>query len=192
MRSISFLLHRFHRSQFLKANPGPYFSRPGRNGVDDTYDVVCLATENHIVSTQYWDEEEDARRIAGVIAAALNRYAGWHGLEEENLHEDLAYLLWHYPGPYKIHRDTCPMYGAFSEVRCQAANQTVVICPHDDYPGAMLRVATVIAHALEVLLRDYPFGVPRLSNHLRQKPMKAASGKRGGSVIQSRHSCSSR
>ena len=192
MTLIPFLLHRFRRSPFLKANPGPYCSRPGRNGVDDTYDVVCLATENHIVSTHYWEEEEDARRIADAITVALNRYAGWHGLEGESFHEDLAHLRWHYPGPYKIQRDICPMYGEFSEVRCPAADQTVVICPHDGWPREKHRVATVIAHALDLLLRDYPFAVPRLSNHLRQKPMNAASGKRGGSVIQSRHSCSSR
>ncbi len=34
-------------------------------------------------------------------------------------------------------------------------------------------------------------GGPRRWNTLTQKPRKAASGSRGGSVIQSRHSCSS-
>ena len=43
-------------------------------------------------------------------------------------------------------------------------------------------------HAILICRRTRPYGGPRRSYSLRQKPMNAASGSRGGSVIHSRHS----
>ena len=64
-------------------------------------------------------------------------------------------------------------------------------------PGPQLpSMSGVVVHGVWLIVADFDSfsspgdhdGGPRRSNHFRQKPRKAASGSRGGSVIQSRHS----
>ncbi|MCA9186158.1 MAG: hypothetical protein R3E01_36165 [Pirellulaceae bacterium] len=142
----------FAKSAFLKNCPGPYFYRPGREGVDDTYDVYCLASENHIISTYYWEAEEDARRIAGIVTAALNRQAGGCELDGEDFAEHLAYLRTNYPGPYRTYPDTCPLHGPFIGVWCGSTGDLVVLCVHVGKPTAARYTAAMIAHSLNALV----------------------------------------
>jgi len=56
---------------FLTRYPGPYAIRPSTEGVDLTFDVFCRTTDKLIIAARYWEAEEDARRVASVIALAL-------------------------------------------------------------------------------------------------------------------------
>ncbi|MEO1618705.1 MAG: hypothetical protein AAFV88_22840 [Planctomycetota bacterium] len=55
-----------------RAFPGPFEARAGRDGVDLTFDVVCITTEKTIVSARYWDARDEASSVAEVIVDALN------------------------------------------------------------------------------------------------------------------------
>jgi hypothetical protein len=54
MIAFASLLRVRHARRFLARYPGPYAYVSGRDGVDDTFDVICLTTERHIASSHYW------------------------------------------------------------------------------------------------------------------------------------------
>ena len=88
---------------FQQLFPGPYSIQPGTNGVDATFDIYCQTTGEHIISTDYWYEEERAQRDAAVIAIALEtmRHAPRRPAVAECLQLKLDAFQAEYPAPYE-------------------------------------------------------------------------------------------
>jgi hypothetical protein len=59
--------------QFLQRHPGPFFYERGRNGVDQTFDVICSASGAHVHSSGFWDDADNAESNAATVMLALNQ-----------------------------------------------------------------------------------------------------------------------
>ncbi len=52
----------------------PFWVRPGTDGVDETFDVVCRETGTVVAAFHYWYAEAEAKRQARQFTAALNSF----------------------------------------------------------------------------------------------------------------------
>jgi hypothetical protein len=141
------------KRDFQKRFPGPFTYFEGRDGVDDTFDVHCLTSDQTIVSTYYWDERQTALRQAAAISFALNAYL----LTSDTIMspEDAALLqqfLAEYPGPYRSEREFCEYRGP---------GYRIVSGPHDEhviavYGGYFHRQTRSIARMITQALNALP------------------------------------
>lgn len=53
---------------------GPFAYMPGKNGVDNTFDVICLCTGYLVAYSSYWEDRDNAEAIAYAMTFALNRH----------------------------------------------------------------------------------------------------------------------
>ena len=58
---------------FRKLYPGNFKVRPDRDGVDDSFHIICLRTGGFIASTKYWYAASHAHLRASVIAHCLSQ-----------------------------------------------------------------------------------------------------------------------
>ncbi|MCA9194593.1 MAG: hypothetical protein KDB03_22635 [Planctomycetales bacterium] len=140
---------------FLSKYPGPFDIRSSRDGVDDTFEIVCLVTNQVLASTYYWDEEE-ARYIEAMgIATALNFM-----LHEEMVLEEgsraLKQLLTDAPGPYSLKRGTCEYRGGYWAVACKHEKDGIIQCYGDFSDYANLAIAILIKKSLTYADRYLP------------------------------------
>lgn len=142
-----------YKRRFVQRYPGPFVFVPGVNGVDATFDVSCSWTNEHLVSTYYWDDREQGEQVAKLVTNALNHAGGWSG------HScDLAKAVDGYPGPFGVKSDFCPLYGEMVEVICQSTSDQVVAV-HEQSSNANPRL---IALHIAFSLTDY-------TSEMRQK-----------------------
>ncbi|GAB5407250.1 MAG: hypothetical protein Aurels2KO_54810 [Aureliella sp.] len=146
----------FATSIFRSNFPGPFDVQRSSDGVDNTYEVYCLATSRVVTACHYWDAEKDARRFAFAIAAALNF----------SLHEDLVTLegsrcladfLTQYSGAYRIRRGNCDYHGGFWDIHCSASDQSLAQC----YGGRLEYTPLIIACVIREALLEAGMYLPR-------------------------------
>ena len=112
--------------KFGKRFPGPFGYRPGEDGVDDTFDVSCMTTGEHIVSTYYWEEREHAELVAKVVTACLEiRRDEEHPLCSVSFDEGYRFLQL-YPGKIIVTPDECEGKGPFLDVKCSYNDSSIV------------------------------------------------------------------
>lgn len=66
------LTHETLTPEFLSRYPGPYCCQAGHDCVDETFDIFCLESDQHIAATYYWSERRACELVAHVICQALN------------------------------------------------------------------------------------------------------------------------
>ena len=98
----------FARKRFLRHCPGPYTYLSSRDGVDRTFDIYCLTTENYIVSTYYWEERKAAEATAATITAALNAFAGHPDTMPPESGPFIGWFVGAHPRPFGLRRGVCP------------------------------------------------------------------------------------
>lgn len=133
-----------HFTRFKRQFPGPYSIGRSHDGVDETYEVYCLASGRMIAATYFWDEEQRCQKIAQVLSLALNH----HFLALLLLPNDFALLAdfqAHYPGPFESQEDLCPGRGPCIGIRCQTTEENIIDC-YGRFPGD--RQSQMIAQTL--------------------------------------------
>lgn len=149
----------FETRKFRRQYPGPFAWYDGSDGVDSTCDVICLATDQRIISTYYWDEAEEAGFITDIVATALNRFAvdlNWpvENFMEHVVRKELAEFFNEYPGPFNTQRDNCPNQGAVFNIYCETSGKPVIHRFNFDSINNARRVSKHVAKSLNNL-RDY-------------------------------------
>lgn len=82
---------------------GPIAYLPGRNGVDNTFDVTCLRTNYIVAYSSYWEASDDAEAVAYAMAYALNRqFMPLRSRLRPTNHNLLNRFRKIYPGPYSV------------------------------------------------------------------------------------------
>ena len=51
-----------------------FAARRGTDGCDETFDIVCLATDRVVASLPFWDNPAPVKREATMLVAALNNF----------------------------------------------------------------------------------------------------------------------
>ena len=117
--------------EFSHQFPGPFDYRAGRDGVDNTFDVFCLTTDQWIISTHYWEERLQAELVARIVSNALNFVA--LDLDRDtipsHLLRDLAQFQEEFLGPYVARREHCGYYGPLIEIACESTDACVLFAP---------------------------------------------------------------
>jgi hypothetical protein len=57
----------------LRTTPSHFFFMRGKDGCDETFDVVCLKTGDVFASLPYWYQENETLRDTRLLIRALNR-----------------------------------------------------------------------------------------------------------------------
>ena len=114
------------RLRFHKRYPGPFNYRRNSDGVDETFDVICVNEGCYIISTYFWDAERHCEMITNVVTSALNQMANWHAFLDQSFREDLELFQQEYPGPYGVRQDCCPGRGEFEDVYCLTTNESII------------------------------------------------------------------
>lgn len=118
------MMKHFITRQFSKHLPGPYSVRASSDGVDNTFEVFCLSTNNAIVAAHYWDERDHAFLIARTISAALNEHL--HGIMFELGGDTLAIFQEAYPGPFRALKETHEFLGAIFCIDCVTTERGLI------------------------------------------------------------------
>lgn len=138
---------------FLSRFPGPYCYQAGRDGVDDTFDIICLKSGQHIAATYYWSERRACELIAHIVCHALNAMHvesdDYSPFTDEQVTECERQMFcgMHRP-PFASREFHCEYRGFGNEVFC-VRNEASVICIYET-DAAM--IADQIATSLNELL----------------------------------------
>lgn len=116
----------YQANKFKSRFPGPFNSFPGSDGVDDTFDIICLTSDERVASVQYWDEVENALLISRVVSAALNAWQLTWDINHELAAEHLRDFRQSYPGPYACKKSECEYYGPIYFVYCEQTNSEIM------------------------------------------------------------------
>lgn len=151
-------MQNLHKLRFLKRFPGPYDYQRGVDGVDETFDIVCVANGRYVISTYFWDEVQRNEAIASVVTSALNQRAGWYGFVCQSYAEHHDAFQQTYPGPYRVRRECCQGRGPLFTVYCTTTNESVI----DSYghDGEARLIANQISAALNALDEPIPASLP--------------------------------
>ena len=134
---------------FTNRFPGPFNYHCGRDGVDETFDVVCETTNQTVASSYYWYQRLPCELIARVISEALNashRSKGQHdSISDESLSDlEIAMFRGMHFGPYRTTKLHCDYRGDGYEVVCKSSGNTVITI-HDRQDRMIARrIATVL------------------------------------------------
>lgn len=116
---------------FMSLFPGPYFYCPGNDGVDSTFDVMCIASGEHIASVYYWEERLTSELIARVISESLNALLPI--ARADSLSESKPLSQWEvaafrgmHAGPYRASAMHCGYRGHGYEVLCDATSESLL------------------------------------------------------------------
>ncbi|TWT35231.1 hypothetical protein KOR34_01190 [Posidoniimonas corsicana] len=135
----------FHRSF-----PGPFDYFPSHDGVDETFELTCLTTDDFVIATHFWDEREWAETRIAVVAAVLNDSLG--GEDEDFLAalnpQTLAHFRDQLPGPYFVKVEYCDYMGIQFCVNCRTSGETVI---HTTQRYSALTACTVARNIAAVL-----------------------------------------
>jgi hypothetical protein len=139
-------------NRFLARFPGPYDYTSGSDGVDATFDVICLGPERQLVSIYYWDERLPAELVARVVSAALNESLQPRTNDELRHQQlskrELTAFRGMYPGPYRTAHSHCEYRGRCHEVICDTSGESVIHAFDRSFRGQAQLVTSVIAVAL--------------------------------------------
>jgi hypothetical protein len=142
-------------NRFLARFPGPYDYTSGSDGVDATFDVICLGPERQLVSIYYWDERLPAELVARVVSAALNDFLQPGANDElrppQLSKRELTAFHGMYPGPYRTAHSHCEYRGRCHEVICETSGESVIHAFDRSFRGQARLVARQIAAALNSL-----------------------------------------
>ena len=165
------------KRQFQKRYPGPFTYLEGRDGVDDTFDVLCLTSGQHLASTYYWKNRETALMHAATVSFALNAYLFDDdtalSLDEIGL---LQQFLCQYPGPYRSQREFCDYRGpGYSTVSSPTGEHLISV-----YGGYFHRQTRSIARTITKALNGLPSHCPivPLSEHIADDGCPLCGGQR--------------
>ncbi len=134
--------------QFSKIYPGPFRYSPGSDWVNSTFDVYCISTEQHVLSTFYWDERERAELVAYVLTCALEFCHS--DCKDLDLQEWKAFRQI-YPGPYYSTSEESPGYGPIEVINSHSAERSLTFCYDRCFTGKAKLVAPHVVAALELL-----------------------------------------
>jgi len=140
------------QTAFTAKFPGPYVYLRSSDGVDETFELTCVASKQHIASTYFWDAEDPCRVVTATITAALNLFAGWQAYEPLMFESATALFMQEFSGPFHIRRERCPGRGPRFEVFCCETDDAVLHCFESATPGEAQQIAKHIARALNALL----------------------------------------
>lgn len=142
------------RLRFLNRFPGPYDYQRGVDGVDETFDVVCVSKGRHVIFTYFWDEVQRCEQIASVVTSALNRQAGWYGFVPRSFEDHYVAFQQTYPGPYSVRREFCPGRGPLQGVYCTTMEEAIIDSYGDDREAR--QIAMHVAMSLNALVESMP------------------------------------
>lgn len=142
---------------FLLKYPGPYSCHPGRDGVDETFEIYCDATHQYIYAAHYWEAKAEAKREALAVMLALEfvrrgfRLGQVEDVEMAKPPEVREFLAKH-PAPYQcefIESDFDPGF----EIQCSDDDNKQAAYVRDGYHrhGDSRLVAEAIAYSLGLL-----------------------------------------
>jgi hypothetical protein len=142
---------------FLRLYPGPYVYCPGHDGVDHTFDVMCIGSRQHIASVYYWDERLTSELIARVVTESLNALlpAGRADLlaELKPLSKwEIAAFHGMHAGPYRANAMHCDYRGPGFEVLCDTSSESILQIFGGEESGYAQLISTEIASALNALI----------------------------------------
>jgi hypothetical protein len=118
-----------HDRRFRVRFPGPYHYAPGRDGVDETFDVYCLTSEQHLCSFYYWFERQRAELEARLITVALNLPLLGEIYPCGITPDEISAFCQRYAGPYVSRRSHCEYRGPGYEVADRSGDDPVVFVP---------------------------------------------------------------
>ena len=144
----------FANSRFKRRFPGPYDIRPSRDGVDDTFDIYCLETNEYIAATRYWDERERAYAAAYAIATALNVYI--HDLYLAEHRPLMQQFYTFFPGPYRLTHGRC-RFSSYHSIECKTTGDDVITCYGGRFDFETLSIIHTIDDALTRQRMRLPF-----------------------------------
>ncbi|MCA9215589.1 MAG: hypothetical protein KDB27_21135 [Planctomycetales bacterium] len=118
--------------KFLHLFPGPYAYCPGSEGVDSTFDVYCTTTEQFLMASYYWDEQEQAELEARTVAIALthclmDKPSANPEFLEQCSELGLLDFREEYPGRYRAVRSHCDYHGPGYEILCDGDESAAFI-----------------------------------------------------------------
>lgn len=113
-------------ARFAKRFPGPYTFCSGNDGVDATFDVFCVTTNRHIVSTRYWEARDEAMLVAKVATAALEIRRDFDHPTFKLTFDEGARFQETFRGPFSVISDVCEMSGPFFDIRCTRTGHSVI------------------------------------------------------------------
>lgn len=125
---------------FQKRFPGPYQCIAGTDGTENTYEVICTATNQRIAANFFWDLDLVSELLTYCVTYALNllHFPDTHTPIDQSF---LMLFAQVHPGPFAQER-----------IDCRLASR-VVYCTTTDRPVIQLSgsaaVAKHIAFALE-------------------------------------------
>ena len=96
-------------SIFLKHFPGPYSIRVSTDGVDKTFEVFCLTSDETVIASRYWLERDEAYLVAAVIEASLNSVLA--DVPTRLTDQDFKTFRNRYPGSYMAVKTRCICFG---------------------------------------------------------------------------------
>lgn len=147
----------FANSRFKKRFPGPYDIRLSSDGVDGTFEIVCLSTDNCIAATRYWDPRDDQRAAyvaAYAIAAALNDM--FHDLTLAQHCSLLSEFYAYYPGPYRLSHGRGGL-GSYHTIDCDGSGISVITCYGGRFDFDTLSIIHTFNEALSLQRMYFPF-----------------------------------
>ncbi len=143
-------------SKFLDHYPGPYKYQGGTDGVDNTFDIYCSGSGNHIASMFYWDDRLPSEVIAKLITESLNatnpendshpKVAG-----ESMSEREIAMFRGMYSGSYRSVAAHCDYRGPGYEVLSGTVAESVVFVYDRAFRGQAKLVSEQIAVALNAM-----------------------------------------
>jgi len=94
--------------------------------VDETFDVSCVTSGRHLVSTYFWEEVQLCEEIASVVMSALNRQAEWHGFIPQKFEASWHSFRRRYSGPYDVGKGCCPGRGDYLDIYCRTTGESII------------------------------------------------------------------
>ena len=141
-------------NRFVRKFPGPFHYQPGEDGVDHTFNVICINTGELIVSTYYWEARQEAKAVAKLVADALNASCGWPEFVKDD--PDTETIAAIFPGPFMIRSASCDYRGPLVEVICQTTHDQLVGVYERSRPDEHRLIATQIAFAVQDFVDAQP------------------------------------
>lgn len=142
--------------KFKSLFPGPFDVRRSTDGVDETFEVYCLTTDQLVVANYFWEAESERFQESLAMATALNVLLH-EGLVCREGADSLELLLGQHPGPYRMRRARCNYRGGLWEVYSQDTNVSLVQC----YGGPLDYNALVVGLTLRQALSSAEMVLPR-------------------------------
>lgn len=137
----------FTERYFTNRFPGPFAIARNHDGVDETYDIYCLSSENFIAATYFWEDEQASYMEADAIATALNLSLHPETVGADEKTRCLEFLL-QSALPITVKSSKCPYRGPCWDVLCNTGLDTILSCYGPKFSLEPIAIAMMVRQAL--------------------------------------------